>query len=82
MEKLDLFTTLNHQLSVKGLTLESSHKNTGTEESSKYIYGVIWSCVLMMIWKNLWIVQLLPIPIAIYFIKHLGNIESIYWLYN
>ncbi|KAK6635529.1 hypothetical protein RUM44_000781 [Polyplax serrata] len=72
MEKLDLFTTLNHQLSVKGLTLESSHKNTGTEESSKYIYGVIWSCVLMMIWKNLWIVQLLPIPIAIYFIKHLG----------
>lgn len=42
------------------------------EESSKYIYGVLWACLFMLMWKHTWIVHLLPIPIAVYFVKHIG----------
>lgn len=44
-----------------------------TEESSKYIYGVLWACLFMLMWKHTWIVHLLPIPIAVYFVKHIGK---------
>lgn len=51
----------------------SSEGEEKMEESSKYIYAVLWACFFMMVWKHTWVVHLLPIPIAVYFVKHIGN---------
>ncbi|KAL0269708.1 UNVERIFIED_CONTAM: hypothetical protein PYX00_007348 [Menopon gallinae] len=47
-------------------------KQGESQESWKYICAVLWACSGMMIWKHIWIAHLLPIPIAVYFIKNLG----------
>nr|CAD7430971.1 unnamed protein product [Timema monikensis] len=41
-------------------------------ESDKYLYGVTWGCVLMLLWKYLWVLHLIPIPVSIYIFKHVG----------
>lgn len=58
---------------IKGDNINNSEKaDKVTQESSKYIYGVLWACSLVLIWKHMWIIHLLPIPIAVYLIKHIG----------
>lgn len=72
MNKLNLYACLGQKFKIQNLDNESCGKDNHREESSKYIYGVVWLCVLMMIWKNFWIVHFFPVLIAVYFIKHLG----------
>lgn len=40
--------------------------------SDFYLYTLMWACVVMLFWKNLMLLPILPIPILIYFVKHLG----------
>lgn len=40
--------------------------------SDFYIYSLIWGCVIMVFWKNTMLLPILPIPILIYLIKHVG----------
>lgn len=40
--------------------------------SDFYIYSLIWACVIMIFWKNTMLLPILPIPILIYLMKHVG----------
>lgn len=41
-------------------------------ESTFYLYSVLWLCVIMIFWKNMVLLPLLPILILFYVFKHLG----------
>lgn len=41
-------------------------------ESTYYLYSIFWLCVIMIFWKNMILLPLLPILILYYAIKHLG----------
>ncbi|XP_014232142.1 transmembrane protein 245 isoform X1 [Trichogramma pretiosum] len=40
-------------------------------DSDKYMYGTMYACLGMILWKNKWIVVLLIIPIGYYYLKKL-----------
>lgn len=76
MNTYDIYTAIGRNLRLQALESIASQKDVNCEnrkESSKYIYGVIWACIMMVLWKNFWMLHFLPILIAIYFIKHLGT---------
>lgn len=50
--------------------------------SDFYIYTLIWACVIMLFWKNMMLLPILPIPILIYFIKHIGLYLGIWGILN
>lgn len=41
-------------------------------ESTFYLYTVMWCCVIMLLWKNIMLLPLLPLPILYYVVKHIG----------
>ena len=45
-------------------------------DSDKYLYGVLYGCVIMLLYKYSWFLQLCPIPIFIYVVKHTGVCSS------
>ncbi|KAJ9599934.1 hypothetical protein L9F63_009762 [Diploptera punctata] len=47
--------------------------STTHAESNMYIYAVLYACVAMLMYKHSLFLQLCPIPIFIYFVKHLGG---------
>ncbi|XP_033228486.1 transmembrane protein 245 [Belonocnema kinseyi] len=42
-------------------------------DTDKYMKGTMYACAGMLLWKHKWIVHILIIPIAYYFIKQLGS---------
>lgn len=73
---LDLFTTMQQQKSRQQKSFASS-ESTG---SDKYLYGVLYACFVMILYKNSWFLQLCPIPIFIYIVKHTGRYLGIWSL--
>lgn len=60
---------------------KSLDNQTSSECSSDfYIYSVIWACVVMLFWKHVWLLPILPIPILIASVKHLGNYFGVWSL--
>lgn len=52
-------------------------------DTDKYMYGALYACIGMLLWKHKWIIQLLMIPIAYYFAKQLGSYFGLWKLiYN
>lgn len=45
-------------------------------DSDKYLYGVLYGCVIMLLYKHNWFLQLCPIPIFIYVVKRTGVCSS------
>jgi hypothetical protein len=45
-------------------------------DSDKYLYGVLYGCVIMLLYKHSWFLQLCPVPIFIYLVKHAGVCSS------
>ncbi|XP_071788406.1 transmembrane protein 245-like isoform X2 [Asterias amurensis] len=43
--------------------------NDAVPLSTRYLLGLFWTCVLVRLWMNMWLIQLLPIPIAIWLLK-------------
>ncbi|PNF24150.1 Transmembrane protein 245 [Cryptotermes secundus] len=48
--------------------------------SDKYLYGVLYGCVLMLLYKHSWFLQLCPVPIFVYIVKHTGQYLGIWSL--
>lgn len=50
------------------MSLDLEDNNVDTD---KYMYGAMYACIGMILWKNKWIVVILVIPIAYYYLKQL-----------
>lgn len=47
------------------------------------MYSLVWACGIMIFWKHMWLLPILPIPILIYVTKHFGVYLGLWqWLYN
>ncbi|XP_063221270.1 transmembrane protein 245 [Bacillus rossius redtenbacheri] len=42
-------------------------------QSDVYLYGVAWACAAMVVWKNSWLLQLVPVLLFIYVVKRIGH---------
>jgi len=42
-------------------------------DTDKYMYGALYACAGMLLWKHRWITHILVIPLIYYIIKQLGN---------
>ncbi|XP_032664571.1 transmembrane protein 245 isoform X2 [Odontomachus brunneus] len=42
-------------------------------DTDKYMYAALYACIGMLLWKHLWIMHILVIPVAYYIIKQLGG---------
>ncbi|XP_020280671.1 transmembrane protein 245 isoform X2 [Pseudomyrmex gracilis] len=42
-------------------------------DTDKYMYGAVYACIGMLLWKYWWIVHILVIPLVYYIVKQLGN---------
>lgn len=52
--------------------------NLEQSSSDFYLYSVMWACIIMLFWKNLFLLPILPIPIIIYIVKRLGTYLSVW----
>lgn len=59
----------SRRLSLKAQTIINSE----SVASDTYLYILIWACGALIFWKNLSLLPLLPLPIIIYIMKHVGN---------
>ncbi|XP_014472970.1 PREDICTED: transmembrane protein 245 isoform X2 [Dinoponera quadriceps] len=42
-------------------------------DTDKYMYAALYACIGMLLWKHLWIMHILVIPVACYIVKQLGG---------
>lgn len=42
-------------------------------DTDKYMYAALYACVGMLLWKHLWIMHVLVIPVVYYAVKRLGS---------
>ncbi|KYN00909.1 Transmembrane protein C9orf5 [Cyphomyrmex costatus] len=42
-------------------------------DTDKYMYGALYACAGMLLWKHRWIAHVLVIPLAYYIVKQLGS---------
>ncbi|VEN49353.1 unnamed protein product [Callosobruchus maculatus] len=69
----------------KKLSLSYSNSSLIAESygSTFYLYTVLWLCIMMLFWKNIMLLPLLPVPILFYMLKHLGVYLGLWnYLYN
>ncbi|KAL1501630.1 hypothetical protein ABEB36_006926 [Hypothenemus hampei] len=66
--------TRSNLLSIsKKINLRNSIQNLNSSyESTFYLYSVMWCCLVMLVWKNMVLLPLLPLPLLYYTIKHVG----------
>jgi hypothetical protein len=71
---LDLLTALRWQKAREQCSAQhgTSIMYSQPMGSDKYLYGVLYGCILMLLYKHSWFLQLFPIPIFIYIVKHTG----------
>jgi hypothetical protein len=67
---LDLLTALQQQETRHQLGTDTAYSQP--MDSDKYLYGVLYGCVLMLLYKHSWFLQLCPVPIFVYIVKHTG----------
>lgn len=53
-----------------GMSLDMQDDQVDTD---KYMYGALYACIGMLLWKHWWIMHILVIPLAYYIIKQLGT---------
>ncbi|XP_066249575.1 transmembrane protein 245 [Euwallacea similis] len=58
---------ISRKISLRNCSLEET-----SYESTFYLYSVMWCCLVMLFWKNIMLLPLLPLPILYYVIKHTG----------
>lgn len=41
--------------------------------SNRFISYALWACIAVNLWKHMWLINLFPVPIVIFFVKSLGS---------
>jgi hypothetical protein len=67
---VDLLTALQQQETRRQQSTDTAYNQP--MGSDKYLYGVLYGCVLMLLYKHRWFLQLCPVPIFVYIVKHAG----------
>ncbi|CAL7949983.1 unnamed protein product [Xylocopa violacea] len=52
------------------MSIDLENDNVDTD---KYMYGALYACIGMLLWKHRWMIYILIVPIAFYIVKQLGN---------
>lgn len=61
--------------------ISSCYNGDDSVASDIYLYTLPWACCAMLFWKNITLLPLLPLPIIIYMLKHVGFYLGIWqWL--
>lgn len=71
---LDLLSALRQQKVRQQCSIVDIHSQP--MDSDKYLYGVLYGCVIMLLYKHSWFLQLCPVPIFIYVVKRTGVCSS------
>lgn len=77
----------NSRFGLFSLCQKTERKRPETVEDTQYasdfyLYTLVWACVIMLFWKNIMLLPILPIPILIYFFKHVGLYLGIWGVLN
>ncbi|KAK7867585.1 hypothetical protein R5R35_014791 [Gryllus longicercus] len=59
------------RIEVGSSNVNSNHRER--PESTKYLYGLTWACVLLSMWTYFWLLHATYILLLIYIIKHTGQ---------
>nr|XP_003705202.1 PREDICTED: transmembrane protein 245 isoform X1 [Megachile rotundata] len=51
-------------------------------DTDKYMYGALYACIGMLLWKHRWMIYILIIPIAFYIIKQVGSYFGLWKVIN
>lgn len=54
----------------------SSPTPSGSQErqsSNRYIYGALWACLVVQVWRHMWLLHFIPIPFVCFLIKTGGS---------
>ncbi|XP_044746913.1 transmembrane protein 245 [Coccinella septempunctata] len=58
------------------------HIEEEKNDSTFYLYTLMWACAAMLFWKNVVLLPLLPLPILLYVVKHIGSYLRIWQCIN
>ncbi|XP_038058247.1 transmembrane protein 245-like isoform X2 [Patiria miniata] len=75
---LDRPSRLDIPQAAKEPKTERKSSKDKTPLSTRYLLGLFWTCVLVRLWMHMWLLQLLPIPIAIWLLKRAAT-QSGFW---
>lgn len=70
-----IFTAALSSLSTPiSLSTPSSIMSIGQKPSSnRYIYGALWACMVVQLWRHMWLLHFIPIPLICFLIKSGGT---------
>jgi len=51
---------------------------TPPKSNNRYIYGAVWCCMAVQLWRHMWLLHLFPIPLVCYAIKSVGSYLNIW----
>ena len=53
-------------------------RTTSPKSNNRYIYGAIWCCLAVQLWRHVWLLHLFPIPLVCYAVKSIGSYLNIW----
>ncbi|KYM90363.1 Transmembrane protein C9orf5 [Atta colombica] len=63
-----------HELNgIERIRSTSRHMQDDEVDTDKYMYGALYACAGMLLWKHRWIAHILVIPLVYYIVKQLGS---------
>lgn len=65
------------KIDFRSMSLDIEDERVNTDN---HMYGALYACVGMLLWKHKWMIQLLSLPIAYYLIKQIGS-SCGFWMF-
>ncbi|OAD60397.1 hypothetical protein WN48_05696 [Eufriesea mexicana] len=78
------FSPLESKQSVENINEEKLRMSIDIDndkvDTDKYMYGALYGCIGMLLWKHRWMIYILIIPIAFYIVKQLSSYFGVWKL--
>ena len=59
-------------------TQSSTAQLIPSKSNNRYIYGAVWCCLAVQLWRHIWLLHLFPIPLVCYAIKSAGSYLNVW----